>query len=378
MGQSRPSSINDRICAVKPRILHIIPSLDRSGTERQLSLLAAALPRDRFDVHICALDNRGNDHSPGEIPIASIGKSWTIDPLAYARLKRHIRRLAPDIVHTWSFTANLYGRTAGRAAGVRRIVAGERRIEQSRTGFRFAIDKQLHRYTDCVVTSSQGVSEACVQNGLPEQKVRLIPNAVEPIRANEFSKQQLCLEVGIPADSRLMIAVGNLRPHKRFKDLIWAADLLKCVRDDTHLLIVGDGPQRWRLERYRRQCEITDRVHFLGHREDVPELLSLCECFWSASDDEGQSNAIMEAMSAALPVVATNIHGNCEVMMHRESGFLIPVGDRAGFAKWTNVLLDDQELSLEMGRRGQKRMRDEFSVERMVGLHVQLYEELLN
>lgn len=363
------------------RILHIIPSREPGGTQKQLALLTSGLPRRQFDVHLCVLDK---DRRPGDCFIADsdiaaveIGRSWNVDPLAYARLKRHIRKLAPDIVHSWGFAANRYGGSASRAAGIRHMVASQQQIEVSRSGYQAVIDRRLKRHTDRFLTNSRGLSDAFVRRGTPAKKIQVIPNAVHPIRSGRLSKQNLCAEVGIPADSRLIITVGRLGTDKRIKDLIWAADLLKCVRDDTHLLIVGEGPHRWRLERYRRQCEITDRVHFLGCRDDVSELLPLCDCSWLAGDNIGQSNSIMEAMSAGLPVVAADSCGNREIVLHRETGFLVPAGDRAAFAKWTKVLLDNHQLAVEMGRRGRKRMQQEFSVERMVNRHVRLYEELL-
>ena len=119
------------------------------------------------------------------------------------------------------------------------------------------------------------------------------------------------------------------------KDAIWAADLLKVIRDDVHLLVIGDGPQRDRLRRYRDQVRIGDKVHFLGERGDVPRLLPHFDVLWSTSGYEGQSNVILEAMAAGVPVVATDIPGTRELVISDTTGYLVPVGDRAGFAKYT-------------------------------------------
>src|SRR5205823_13545881 len=124
------------------------------------------------------------------------------------------------------------------------------------------------------------------------------------------SREELLNELHLPSGSRLVGAVGRLWPQKRLKDLIWATDLLKSTRDDTHLLIVGDGPQRSRLERYAEQNAVLDRVHFLGERADVPRLMPNFDCLWLGSEYEGQSNAILEAMLAGVPVIATDIPGN--------------------------------------------------------------------
>jgi hypothetical protein len=115
-----------------PRLLHIIPTLVRGGAEKQLALLAAGLPRDQFDVHVAVLTHSGpleETLSAAGVPVTVIGKRWKVDPLAYWRLKALIRRLKPDIVHTWLFAANSYGRQAAIAAGVKHIVAGERCVD---------------------------------------------------------------------------------------------------------------------------------------------------------------------------------------------------------------------------------------------------------
>ena len=141
------------------------------------------------------------------------------------------------------------------------------------------------------------------------------------------------------------------------KDAIWAADLLKVIRDDVHLLVFGDGPHRDRLRRFREQVVIRDKVHFLGHRNDLWQWLPHFDVFWSTSGYEGQSNAILEAMAAGVPVVATDIPGTRELVVPGETGFLVRVGHRAGFARWTNQLLDDATLSRRLGQAGRQRAR---------------------
>jgi glycosyltransferase involved in cell wall biosynthesis len=363
------------------RLLLIIPTLDRCGAEKQLTLLASGLPRDRFDVHVCALTRGGPLIEPLQksgIPVTVIGKSGKIDPRAYWRLKRHITRLRPDIVHTWIFAANAYGRRAAFSAGVKHVLAGERCADPWKRWHELAIDRYLARRTCRIVTNSTGVEQFYVARGLPAHKFVVIPNGVPAFSAEESEPREKILEgLGLPADSRLIAAVNRLWPQKRVKDLIWAADLLKCIRDDTHLLIIGDGPHRWRLERYGRQVRIEDRVHFLGQRDDVPRLLPHFDCLWLGSSYEGQSNAIMEAMSAAVPVVATDIPGNRDLVVHEQTGYLVPVGDRAAFASLTNVLLDDRPLAERLGRAGKQRMLDEFSVQKMIDRHAALYEQVV-
>ena len=365
-----------------PRLLHIIPTLVRGGAEKQLALLATGLPRDEFDVHVAVLTHTGpleETLRAANVPVTVIDKRWKVDPLAYWRLKALIRRLQPDIVHTWLFAANSYGRQAAISAGVKHIVAGERCVDPWKSTLHLMIDRALARRTERIVTNSSGVVDFYASRGLPVGKFAVIPNGIrvtEP--AEPISRVGLLDELGLPADTeRLIGVVGRLWPQKRVKDLLWAAELLKTARDGCHVLIIGDGPQRWRLTRYRDQLRLADRAHFLGERADVARLMPHFDIFWLASGYEGQSNAVLEAMAAGVPVVATDIPGNRDLVVPEETGYLVPVGDRAEFARKSTWLFDDEPLRQRMGAAGRERIITHFTVEQMVARHAALYRQLL-
>jgi glycosyltransferase involved in cell wall biosynthesis len=366
---------------VTHRILHIIPTLDPHGAEKQLTLLATGLPRDRFEIHVCA-HTRGGPYEAtlqkAGIPVTVIGKRWKLDPAAFWRLKRHIAALKPDLVHTWLFAANSYGRAAALAAGVKHIIGAERCVDPWKTWHELAIDRYLARRSDRIIANSEAVRDFYLRRGLPAEKFRVIPNAVPPARPSCVSRADLLAELGFPADARLIGAIGRLWPQKRVKELIWGADQLRCVYDHAHLLVIGDGPLRGQLERYAQLCEVTDYVHFLGTRIDVPRLVPHFDVLWLASGYEGQSNAIMEAMAAGIPVVATDIPGNRDLVVHGETGYLVPQNSRSAFAKWTLPILEDAALGRRLGAAGKARMEAEFSVDRMVGRYVDLYSEILS
>jgi glycosyltransferase involved in cell wall biosynthesis len=363
------------------RILHIIPTLVRGGAEKQLALLAAGLPKDQFDVQVAVLTHTGpleQTLREANVPVTLVGKRWKVDPFAFYRLKSLIRRLKPDVVHTWLFAANSYGRQAALAAGVKHVVAGERCVDPWKTGLHFAVDRSLARRTDRIVTNSSGVKDFYVRHGLPADKFTIIPNGIRAAApAQPLTREQCFQQLGLSPTKHLIGIVGRLWPQKRLKDLIWAADLLKATRDDWQAVIVGDGPQRWRLERFRDQVDIRDRVHFVGEQSDVPRLMPHFDVLWLGSEYEGQSNAILEAMAAGVPVIATDIPGNRDLVVEGETGHLLPVGDRFEFARKTHWLLEDDALRQRLGEAGRQRIQQHFTIEQMVERHAALYRELL-
>jgi glycosyltransferase involved in cell wall biosynthesis len=285
--------------------------------------------------------------------------------------------LRPDLIHGWMFAANTYGFAAARACGIRHFVMGQRCVDPWKSRLQLAFDRALARRCSAVVVNSEGVRDFYVQHGTPAECVRVIPNGVAIPDPPIITRRQLLAELELPENCRLIGLIGRLWPQKRVKDAIWAADLLKVIRDDTHLLIIGDGPEYDRLHRFRDRCEIRDKVHFLGSRGDVSRLLPYFDVLWSTSGYEGQSNVILEAMAAGVPIVATDIPGTRELVVSGVSGQLVPVGDRAAFTKKTDQILNDPALAAHLAAAARERVQTLFSTEAMVARHAALYREIL-
>ncbi len=361
------------------RLALLIPTMDRGGAEQQLCLLAENLPRNEFDVHVLLLTRDGPYHErlrAADIPVSVIGKRFKADPTALLRLRRQLISLRPDIVHTWLFAANSFGRVAARLAGVPTIIASERCVDFWKTGAHFFLDRQLARFTDAISTNSTCVRNFYAAHGINPELFRIIPNGIGPRQSSSITRCEAMRRLGVSADKKLILAVGRLWPQKRYRDLIWAAELLATVREDTVLVIIGDGPQSGELLRHRNAVSRPENVRFAGARSDVQELLPHADLFWIGSEYEGQSNALMEAMQAAVPVVATDIPGNRDLVIGGQTGRLVKVGDRADFARQSNDLLDDHQEALRLALAAQKRIANEFSIAQMVQGHIELYRWL--
>ncbi len=362
-----------------PKILFVIPTLDRCGAEKQLTLLATGLPRDEFAVEVCALTRGGpyeRDLQTAGIPVTVIGKRLKVDPVAAWRLRRAIRQARPDIVHTWLFAANSYGRAVARRCGVPIIVASERCADQWKGTSERVVDRWLAATTDAIVVNSEAVRRFYESAGFDTKKLVLIPNGVAIAAPPAGDRAAVLAELGLPADARVLGYVGRLWPQKRVQDLIWATELIKNIKPNVFTVIVGDGPDRDALVEFSQKVAIDDRVRLVGPRDDAARLMAVMDVVVQPSQFEGMPNSVMEAMAAGLPVVASNIPGNDELVIDGETGFLVPVGDTKLLAARINRLLDEPDLSRRLGEAGQTRVRDQFGVEKMVQSHVQLYRDL--
>ena len=163
----------------------------------------------------------------------------------------------------------------------------------------------IGRRAGAVVATCPAVRDYCIEQGIAAEKIKVISSGVCKAAAAGVTRGQILDRLGLPESVRLIGWAGRLEADRGGKDAIWAADLLKVIRDDAHLLIFGAGPHRERLVRFRDQVEIADKVHFLGERGDFDEFLPHFDQFWSTRRLPGQSQAILEAMAAGVPVVAT-------------------------------------------------------------------------
>lgn len=361
------------------KVLLLIPTLDRSGAEKQLTLLATRLPRTEFDVRVVLLTRGGpyeEELAAHHVPVIHLRKRFKFDPFAWRRLRNLLRDEKPDVLHTWLFAGNAYGRLAAGASPSFPIVVSERCVDSWKAGWQLRVDQFLIPRTTRLVGNSQSVAEFYGQLGVPADKLQVIPNGIDLPEA-VTDREALRREFDIPPGSLVVGFVGRLAAQKRVEDLIWAFELLRVMHGEVYFLLAGEGPQRESLEQFARGLNIEQRIRFLGQRQDVLRWLPACHLFWLASSFEGMSNSLMEAMASGIPVVASDIAPNRELVVPNETGYLVPVGDRAAFAQFAQKILQDETLAARLGNAGRERIRQHFSVEGMVARYAELYRSLV-
>ncbi len=360
-------------------VLQLIPTLDRSGAEKQMVLLASGLPRDRFRVEVAALTRLGpleGELRASSVPVTLIGKRAKVDPLALLRLKRWMSARRFDVVQTWIFAANTYGRVAARWAGVPIVITAEMAVDLWKGRKDLAIDRRLARWCDRVVGNSHAVVDFYRKAGIPDDRLAMIPSGIGPKEPPSDDPAATRAELGVPVDAPLALFAGRLAHQKGVDDLLAALDLLQHVQPNLHTWIVGDGPLREQLEATTEAFQMTHRVRFLGHRDDVPRLLAAADLLVLPSLYEGLPNVVLEAMRFRKPVVATAAPGTTEVVADGETGLLVPVRDRPALAQAIRRVAADPELAKRLGEAGRARVDAEFRAETMIERFATLYETL--
>jgi glycosyltransferase involved in cell wall biosynthesis len=361
------------------KVLQIIPTLDRSGAEKQMVLLAKGLPRDRFQVEVAALTRLGPlqaELSAAGIPVTLIGKRLKHDPIALVRLVRLLRARAFHVVQTWIFAANTYGRVAARLARVPVVVVAEMAADQWKGRFERIVDRRLANWCDRVVGNSHAVVDFYRAVGVPAGRLAMIHSGADDEEPPAIDPAEIRAVFGFEPDAPLVLFAGRLAEQKRVGDLLKALDLVQHIEPRVRSLIVGDGPLRDRLEETARAYDLDGRVRFVGHRDDVPRLLAAVNMVVLPSAYEGLPNIVLEAMRFRKPVVATAAPGTTEVVADGQTGILVPVGDTRLLARAIRDLVRDPRMAQRMGEAGRVRVEANFRTDTMVAQFAELYEQL--
>ncbi|MBV8310456.1 MAG: glycosyltransferase, partial [Planctomycetaceae bacterium] len=248
------------------KVLQLIPTLDRSGAEKQMVLLARGLPRARFRVEVATLTRLGPlrvELEEAGIPVTALGKRFKLDPLALARLVQFLKTRQFDVVQTWIFAANTYGRIAARLARVPIVITTEMAVDLWKGRIERSLDRRLAQWCDRLVGNSHAVVEYYRSLGVPEDRLTMIYSGIAEEEPPPVDPAAVRAEFGFAAEAPLALFAGRLAEQKRVDDLLKALDLLQHVQPDLRTLIAGDGPLRSTLEENARLYHLEGRVRFL-------------------------------------------------------------------------------------------------------------------
>ncbi len=365
------------------RIMLLTVGLGVGGTEGQILEIASRLDRNRFDVWVCALKGAGTiAHELQEhgVRVITMDGKGTWDVRVLYRLFRVISTERPDVIHAFLFRANLAARVAGRLLGTRILISSYRNLGDLARWHHQVVDRLTARWVHAITCCSEAVRQVALSRVRGnERKFITIPNGVDIGRFNH-ERVAARTELGLRHDMPVIGTICRLEePRKGLSVLLEA--MAKMVASSAsrpcQLLIVGEGSALKALEDLSARLGLSQWVIFAGMRRDVARVLPLLEVFVCPSISEGFGIAIVEAMAAGRPVVATAVGGIPEIVVHGVTGLLVPMGDPSALAVAIQDLLNDSAKARAFGSQGQVRVRERFSIETVVKRHEELYEELV-
>ncbi len=348
------------------RVAHVTLGLATGGQEKLLVEFARHADRERFDPLFISLTDRGllseTIEATGSRVIALDAPSG-LRPRLTLTLKRLFVEERIDIVHTHDDRPLIYGAPAGRWAG-RRVIHTQHHGQLPNVGRKqeFLV-RWAGRLTHAFVTVSRDSARYYIDAGLPRERVTTIWNGID---LKTFAYHG-------PAADGPAVTVARLSPEKNIANLLRAAARVRDADPAFRLEIAGDGPCRDDLVRLSQELNLGSTVTFLGEVREIPALLARASLFVLPSRSEGISLTLLEAMARGLPIVATRVGGNPEVVVEGETGLLVPTDDAAALAGAILELRGRTAESRAMGQAGRKRVEQSFEVRGMVAHYERLY-----
>jgi len=348
------------------KVLHVHRIRGIGGSERHLLTLLPALAERGIEPVLVGLDDpawsAADFYGALRVPSVRIRSPRDLDPLLFARL---VRELRADVVHTHLVHADVYGGVAAKLRGSR-LVSTKHNDDPFRRGpFRY-VERGVTRLADRVITITDSLRRFVIDEvGVPAAKIETIHYGLDDLPGPWGENPPDT----VPTAARVLLAVSRLTPQKGIDIAIRA---LPSLPGDTVLVVLGEGPERSALEAMARDLGVERRVFLLGRIPDVAAWLRRATLFVHPARWEGFGLAVLEAMLARLPVVATNVSSLPELVVDGVTGFLVDADDVSALA----AAIDEALKRSTLGNAGRERAHGEFSVDRMATRTAALYNSL--
>jgi sugar transferase (PEP-CTERM/EpsH1 system associated) len=373
-----------------PLIAHVIYRLGVGGMEHGLIKLINGMPVDAYDHVIICLNETTDLQSAirrPDVPVISLHKREGQDLGAYWRLWKLLRRLRPQILHTRTLGV-LDAQVYGALAGVPARVHGEHGRQADDLDWKNVRHRRVRRcvrpFVHHYIAVSRDLETHLVDAiGVPPRRVTQIYNGVDTVRFSPRAGARRCFgpEGFITSDSLVIGTVGRLQPVKDqltlTKAFLYLLRTYPEARKRLRLVLIGDGPLRETCQRLLNETGATDFAWLPGELSNVDALLPQMDIFILPSLGEGICNTILEAMACALPVIATRVGGNPELVEDGCTGVMVPPADPPAMAASVVAYLENSARIAEHGGAGRQKVEREFTLERMISKYMQVYDAVL-
>jgi len=369
----------------KIAILYVIHFLfGYGGTEKHLFELVKRLDKDKFMPMVCCFTGgkfleeiKKLNVKAFELPV---NRLYGLQAIKSAiRLGRIIRKENIRMVQTFHTKPDLYVPVIAKLCGVPVVISSRRDLGFNRKKIHVPLQKIINLFVDKIIVNSNAVRDMCAkQEHIASNKIVLIYNGI----AEEFLRKGTQIEnqrkgLQIRSSEFAVGVLSNLNPIKGIDSFINACPLVLEKIPNTKFLLIGDGPMREKLLKQVKRLGISSNVTITGNLKDIRGVLSMIDISVNSSLSEGFSNSILESMAVGKPVVATNVGGNPEAVVHGETGFLVPPRNPNALAEAIIKLVENKRLARKMGIAGRERIIEHFTLKKMIKETESLYGSLL-
>jgi L-malate glycosyltransferase len=381
--ESDPARAGDRAARArrKPKVMQVVLSLTPGGTERLVVEICRRL-RPEFDVAVCCLDDEGAwsaDLRAVDIEVTAIKRKAGFRPGVGRTIAQLAAEQQIDLLHCHQYSPFVYGRIAAVWNRRLRLVYTEHgRFSDAPPGWkRCLVNPLLTTFDGAIVAVSHELRDYMIDSRFARDKVGVIHNGIDPgPLPTEGDRRRARRNLGLASDAFVVATVARLDPVKDLLTLLEAFAEVRRRTPRAQLLIVGDGPERARLEERARRSDLAAAVRITGFRPDVRALLPAADAYVSSSISEGISITILEAMAAGVPVIATAVGGTPEILADG-SGVLVPSRSPAQIADAVLALAHDERRRTSLAAAGRLRLETSFTIDRMVEDYARAYRRLI-
>ncbi|MFC1498903.1 glycosyltransferase [Verrucomicrobiota bacterium] len=361
-------------------IIHVLSTLDPGGMEGGVVNIVNGIDPEKFKVSICCLESSGileqkiqKDKRRIFVMNKKPGRAWFLP----FRLKKLFREQNAHIVHTHNYSTLIYGALGSLFPGGPRLVHGEHGdlpLQINNSWYMF-VRKLLCSGAAGFHTVSKSLKHMLEKYvGIPSGKIRHIPNGLDLKRFMPHDRLLLRKEAGFSEEEFILVAIGSFYPWKNQKLVIETASGLRKRGLNFIMLLIGEGPLEKELKTMVKEKDLENHVRFPGYMNNIEDYLNLSDVLIQPSLTEGMANTIMEAMACGIPVLASDVGGNPELVRHGETGYLFPVDNMDMLLDQINDLYEQREERALMGENARRIAEQEYEIRDMIKQYEQLYE----
>ncbi len=363
------------------RVLHVVHNLSPGGAQRLVIDISRRI-HPQIPTRVCCLDQAGDwahELQSVGIDVIALGRQPGFRPLVGWQIARIAAEWNATVLHCHQYSPFVYGSLASlRTSGLRLVFTEHgRNSDEPATAKRIFATRLLASRPHAIVAVSDDLRRFMTTAGFPEDRIEVLHNGIDPLtEPGAEDRLRARRDLAIPDHAFVVGTVARLDPVKNLGTLLEAFATFHAQVAEARLVVIGDGPERTRLEWMISEHGLAPAVHLAGHRSDARALLPSFDVYVNSSVTEGISLTLLEAMAARLPTVATRVGGTPEVVVDGMTGVLVPAREPAAMAAALADLHDRPDARRAFGEAGRARIVDQFSIDRMMQAYLAAYTGL--